>query len=103
MKHSAILFSILALVCGRPSAAEKPNVLFIIVDDLTTTLTCMGNPGAHTPHMDALAARGVRFDHAYTQFALCNPSRCSFLTGCYPERTKALDLVTSLRGGLPRE
>jgi len=101
MKHSAILFSILALVCGRPSAAEKPNVLFIIVDDLTTTLTCMGNPGAHTPHMDALAARGVRFDHAYTQFALCNPSRCSFLTGCYPERTKALDLVTSLRGGLP--
>jgi iduronate 2-sulfatase len=84
-------------------AAEKPNVLFIIVDDLTTTLGCMGHAQVHTPQMDALAARGVRFDHAYTQFALCNPSRCSFLTGCYPERTKALDLVTSLRGGLPKE
>ena len=51
--------------------------------------------------MDHLAARGVRFDHAYTQFALCNPSRCSFLTGCYPERTKVFDLTTSLRTGLP--
>ena len=83
--------------------SAPPNVLFIIVDDLTTTLGCMGEAQVHTPHMDALAARGVRFDHAYTQFALCNPSRCSFLTGCYPERTKVFDLVTSLRGGLPEE
>ena len=103
MKPSIILFALLALFAGANFAAEKPNVLFIIVDDLTTTLTCMGNPSVHTPHMDALAARGVRFDHAYTQFALCNPSRCSFLTGCYPERTKVFDLVTSLRGGLPKE
>jgi uncharacterized sulfatase len=80
---------------------EKPNVLFIIVDDLTTTLGCYGDTHVRTPHLDALAARGVRFDHAYTQFALCNPSRCSFLTGCYPERTKVLDLTTSLRAGLP--
>lgn len=103
MRYSVILFAILAFVCGSSPAAAKPNVLFIIVDDLTTTLTCMGNAHVHTPQMDALAARGVRFDRAYTQFALCNPSRCSFLTGCYPERTKALDLVTSLRGGLPKE
>lgn len=73
----------------------------VIVDDLTTTLGCYGHPQARTPHMDRLAARGVRFDHAYTQFALCNPSRCSFLTGCYPERTKVFDLTTSLRTGLP--
>ena len=103
MKPFIILSAILALACGASSAAEKPNVLFIIVDDLTTTLTCMGSPSVHTPQMDALAARGVRFHHAYTQFALCNPSRCSFLAGCYPERTKVLDLVTSLRGGLPKE
>ena len=103
MKLSIITAALFALSVGACSAAEKPNVLFIIIDDLTTTLTCMGNPNVHTPHMDALAARGVRFDHAYTQFALCNPSRCSFLTGCYPERTKVLDLVTSLRGGLPKE
>jgi uncharacterized sulfatase len=82
--------------------AAKPNVLFIIVDDLTSTLGCMGNAHVHTPQMDAFASRGVRFDHAYTQFALCNPSRCSFLAGCYPEKTKVFDLVTSLRGGLPK-
>jgi len=92
-----------ALLCGQSPAAgsSQPNVLFIIVDDLTTALGCYGHPGARTPHMDALSARGVRFDRAYTQFALCNPSRCSFLSGCYPERTKVLDLTTSLRVGLP--
>ena len=85
------------------SAASKPNVLFIIVDDLTTTLGCYGNQHVRTPGMVALAARGVRFVHAYTQFALCNPSRCSFLTGCYPEKTGVMDLTTSLRKKLPNE
>ena len=100
---------LLALFAGTcPASAERArnsprrvNVLFIIVDDLTTTLGCYGDPDAHTPHMDALATRGVRFDRAYTQFALCNPSRGSFLTGCYPERTRVFDLTTSLRVGLP--
>ena len=88
---------------GAPGgdSPRRPNVLFIIVDDLTTTLGCYSDRDARTPHMDALAARGVRFDRAYTQFALCNPSRCSFLTGCYAERTRVYDLVTSLRAGLP--
>jgi len=97
---------LIALCCQQFAAVEaaerKPNVLFIIVDDLTTTLGCYGDRDARTPHMDALAARGVKFDHAYTQFALCNPSRCSFLTGCYPERTKVFDLVTSFRPALPK-
>ena len=96
------LFLILVLLFTAPQLqAARPNVLFIIVDDLTTTLSCYGNTHAHTPAMDALAARGVRFDHAYTQFALCNPSRCSFLTGCYPEKTGVMDLTTSLRKTLP--
>jgi iduronate 2-sulfatase len=93
------LFILFAL-CPALFAAQ-PNVLFIIVDDLTTTLGCYGNPSVRTPGMDALAARGVRFDRAYTQFALCNPSRCSFLTGCYPEKTGVMDLSTSLRKALP--
>ena len=91
----------LPLGANHAADAQGPNVLFIIVDDLTTTLGCYGDRDARTPHMDSLAARGVRFDRAYTQFALCNPSRCSFLTGCYPERTKVFDLTTSLRPGLP--
>ena len=99
MKLPAILLSwLLAAACP---GADRPNVLFIIVDDLTTTLGCYGDKVARTPNMDALAARGVRFQQAYTQFALCNPSRCSFLTGCYPERTQVYDLSTSLRVALP--
>jgi iduronate 2-sulfatase len=101
-----LLFALGSLLkASQPDSAkastDKPNVLFIIVDDLTTTLGCYGNPHVRTPGMDALAARGVRFDRAYTQFALCNPSRCSFLTGCYPEKTGVMDLSTSLRQALP--
>lgn len=100
--HSLIAALLLAPLAVLHAAGERrPNVLFIIVDDLTTTLGCYGDRDARTPHMDALAARGVKFDRAYTQFALCNPSRCSFLTGCYPERTKVFDLVTPLRPALP--
>ena len=97
---------LLALLCSlglsaHAADAKKPNVLFIIVDDLTTTLSSYGDHDARTPHMDSLAARGVRFAKAYTQFALCNPSRASFLTGCYPERTKVFDLTVSFRDALP--
>lgn len=109
MRHTTMKLTLALLIAlwlaplDALNAAEgrRLNVLFLIVDDLTTTLGCYGDRDARTPHMDALAARGVRFDHAYTQFALCNPSRCSFLTGCYPERTRVFDLVTSLRGALP--
>ena len=79
----------------------RTNVLFIIVDDLTTTLSCYGEPEVRTPNMDALAARGVKFEHAYCQFALCSPTRASFLTGCYPETTKVFALNKSFREALP--
>lgn len=98
---SFIAILLLCPLCVLHAAERRANVLFIIVDDLTTTLACYGNTHVHTPAMDALAARGVRFDHAYTQFALCNPSRCSFLTGCYPEKTGVMDLTTNLRKALP--
>lgn len=90
-----------AIVPLQATEVRKPNVLFIIVDDLTTTLACHQWPGAKTPHMDALAARGVRFERAYSQFAICNPSRTSFLTGCYPEKTGVMDLQSSFRKALP--
>ena len=88
-------------VAGGATERRRPNVLMLIVDDLTTTLSCYGEPGASTPRMDALAARGVRFERAYTQFALCNPSRSSFLTGLYPERIRVYDLATSFRVATP--
>ncbi len=103
MKHPSLISAFWAL-CMSAWAAEpaaRTNVLFIIVDDLTTTLSCYGDRDAPTPQMDALAARGVRFDRAYTQFSLCNPTRAAFLTGCYAERTQVYDLVTSFRKAMP--
>lgn len=99
-----LTFAILAAY-GIPHSTladpPRPNVLFLIVDDMTTTMSCQQWPGARTPNIDILAARGVRFERAYCQFSVCNPARASFLTGCYPEKTKVMDLSTSFRDALP--
>ncbi|MBN9119219.1 MAG: sulfatase [Planctomycetes bacterium] len=72
------------LVAPGARAAEKTNVLFIVSDDLRAELGCYGSV-AKTPNIDALAARGRRFDNAFCQQAVCNPSRSSFLTGRRPD------------------
>ncbi|MDX1928007.1 MAG: sulfatase [Pirellulaceae bacterium] len=66
---------------------KRPNVLFIISDDLNNLLGCYGDPLAKTPNIDRLAARGVVFNKAYCAFPLCGPSRNSMLTGLYPNST----------------
>jgi uncharacterized sulfatase len=71
---------------------QKPlNVLFIVVDDLNKTLGCYDHPLVKTPNIDALAAKGIQFDQAHCNFAVCNPSRSSFLTGMTPETTTIQD------------
>ena len=84
-----------------PSAAPKYNILFIISDDLRPTLGCYGNSIVKTPNIDALAARGTRFDRAYAQFPLCNPSRSSLLNGRYPTQTGIMDNNTYFRAKHP--
>ncbi len=78
-------FALSALSMAVPSlvrAAEKPNVLFIAVDDLNDWIGCLGgHPQAKTPNIDALAGRGVNFYHAYCASPVCNPSRTALMCG----------------------
>lgn len=92
---------ILAALAGGALAAERPNVLFIAVDDLRPELGCYGNPVVRTPNLDRLAARGIVFNHAYCQQAVCSPSRSSLMTGRRPDATKVWDLETHFRAALP--
>ena len=87
-----------AAKAGRP---ERPNVLLICVDDLKPALGCYGDPAAKTPQIDALAARGVRFDMAYCNQAVCSPSRNALLTGLRPGTIGIYDLPTHFRRAAP--
>ncbi len=90
-----------------PAAVDRTtgktgNVLFIMADDLSTTLGCYGAAGVVTPHLDRLAARGLKFERAYCQASLCNPSRTSILTGRRPSSLRIWDNDPHFRGIYPR-
>ena len=95
---AALLFLLLA---GCGPSAERPNILFIAVDDLNNDLGAYGHDLVQSPHIDRLAAQGIRFDRAYCQYPVCNPSRVSFLTGLYPEQTGVLTNQDTFRVHIP--
>ncbi|MFN3240125.1 MAG: sulfatase-like hydrolase/transferase [Planctomycetota bacterium] len=73
----------LVLCAGLLPAQDRPNVLWIYVEDLCDWLGCYGDELAQTPTIDALAARGARFERAYMPSAVCSPTRSAVITGCY--------------------
>ncbi len=80
------------------AAPAGPNVLFIVLDDLNDWVGAFGgHPQVRTPHMDALAARGVLFSNAHCQSPLCNPTRTSVMTGLRPSTTGVYGLAPGLR------
>lgn len=88
-----ILLSALCLLSvGIANAGENPNVLLIIADDLNCAIGLYGDETAITPNLDRLASRGMVFNRAYCQQAVCNPSRSSFLTGLRPYTVRVDDL-----------
>lgn len=101
MAKVSILGCILSLLLASGAGAERPNVLFIAVDDLKPAIGAYGDPYAITPTMDRLAQSGQWFEKAYCQYATCAPSRASLLTGLRPDSTRIVDLRTHHRETLP--
>ena len=99
MKLCTSLFLLVANLAGaaQPSPAvgpPKPNILFIVSEDNSEQIGCYGEKRVHTPHLDSLAAGGVRFDRAYVPYSVCSPSRAAFLTGLYTRQTGHIGLAT---------
>ena len=105
MRHILIsLFLLTPLTeihAGAAPEKPRPNVLFIVSDDLAATLGCYGHALAKTPNLDALAKRGVLFGRAYCQFPHCNPSRSSMLSGLRPNTTRVTNNEDSLYVNIP--
>ncbi|MDF1754095.1 MAG: sulfatase [Verrucomicrobiales bacterium] len=93
------------LLAGTPlhlqAEETKPNVLFLICDDLNCDMGLYGHPQVKTPNIDKLGERGVRFDNAHCQYPLCGPSRASFMTGLYPDQTQIRTNGIYIRETLP--
>ena len=101
-----ILLTSLCFVCLlsqslRAQEQKRPNVLFIAVDDLRPSMGCYGDQLAITPNMDRLAEKGMLFNRAYCQVAVCNPSRASLMTGQTPDNLGVWTLPIHFREASP--
>lgn len=96
------VFAAMSMFAGLASSAEKPNVVFILTDDLRwDCLGCAGHPFLKTPHIDRLANEGVFFKNAFCTTSLCSPSRASILSGLYAHSHKVVNNFTEYPNDLP--
>ena len=95
------IFTSIILLSSICDATEKPNVLLILIDDLKPTLGCYGDSVAVSPNIDRLASRGMRFDAAYCNQAVCAPSRFTLMLGAHSSSTGLYGLGSNLRKAYP--
>ncbi|QDU42449.1 Choline-sulfatase [Symmachiella dynata] len=97
-----LLTGVLSVSSSRAAdPTPRPNVLFIVCDDLNTHVSTSGYPHIKTPNLEGLAKAGMTFGRAYCQYPVCGPSRASFLSGLYPESTGVLDNKSDIRTTRP--
>src|SRR5258707_12655928 len=106
MKRPAYLLGIapLCLLARSSTAADpkKPNVLFILCDDIRwNAMSCAGHPALKTPNIDRIANEGVRFANMFCTTSLCSPSRASILTGVYAHTHGVTNNFTELPAARP--
>ena len=104
-RFTRFLFA-LTLIAGSISggtswAADKPNILFFMSDDLNTALSGFGHPQCKTPELDKLADRGIRFENMHCQYPVCGASRASLMSGLYPYTNGTMGNIGTLRGNMP--
>ena len=88
-------------IASAKAEPKKPNVLFLISDDLNTALSGFGHEQCKTPNLDRLAARGVKFENMHCQYPVCGASRASLMSGLYPYTNLTLANNGTLRGSMP--
>lgn len=101
MRHFSWILLISLLAALHTAAQNRPNILLILVDDLKPAIGCYGDPLAKTPNIDRLAARGVRFDRAYCNQAVCAPSRNNLLLGTRSTSLGIYSLGQNFRQAVP--
>ena len=98
---SAFVFLTCLIIQATCQADDRPNILFIAVDDLRPSMGSYGDTAAVTPHMNRLASRSLQFNRAYCQVAVCNPSRASLMTGMRPDNLGVWTLPIHFREAKP--
>ena len=95
MKHLKVILLCLMSTIVFSQQNKKPNILFIISDDLTATaVSSYENKACNTPNIDKLASEGIRYTRAYSQYPVCGPSRASLMSGYYPTATRTYGYVS---------
>jgi choline-sulfatase len=100
-KLALSIFLVYSTVSWAGDAPEKPNILFLISDDLNTSLSGFGHDQCKTPSLDKLAAEGVKFENMHCQYPVCGASRASIMSGLYPYSNLTLGNKGTLRGNMP--